>query len=89
MDKKIIKINENGNIIDVEVIAFLQSDDGKKQYVLYTQNEKDVNGMNILYFSELIEKSNNEYVLEAIKTDEEMNELKEIIRKNFNDVEVY
>lgn len=84
MDKSIIKINENGNIVEAEVIAFLESDDGQKQYILYTQNEKAPNGMDIIYFSELIKKNNDEYILEAIKTEKEKEELKQLLKQIVN-----
>ena len=51
-DKKIMSIiNEDGQTEEVEVILAFEFKDNKKEYVVYTKNEKDENGNVTVYVS--------------------------------------
>ena len=51
-DKKIMSIvSDDGTVEEVEVILAFEFKDTKKEYVIYTKNEKDENGNVTVYVS--------------------------------------
>ena len=50
MEKKAMSIvSEDGSVEEVEVIVAFEFKDNKKEYVVYTKNEKDENGNITVY----------------------------------------
>lgn len=80
-EKKIITIvNENGIKEEVEVLIAFKMEANNKEYVIYTKNEKDENGNTTIYASAL-EQVDGKKQLTGIKTDEEWQKIKEIIKE--------
>ena len=80
-DKKILTIvDENGKETQVEVLIAFGFEDTKKEYVIYTMNEKDENG-NITIYAASLKDVNGTKELGNIETDEEWEKIKEIIRE--------
>ena len=53
-NKKIMSIvQEDGSIDEVEVVIAFEFKDTKKEYVVYTKNEKDANGNVTVYVSRI------------------------------------
>lgn len=79
-DKKIITmITPEGEEIEAEVLIYFGFSDIGKKYLVYTHNEKDKNEMVTVYASEYIEE-NGQIFLENIKTDEEWDRVKDVMR---------
>lgn len=62
-------VNSDGQKQTVEVILAFVSEKTNKQYIVYTQNEKNAQDMVILYASAMIE-SDDKIVFEDISDDE-------------------
>ena len=80
MNGTTIKIMKDGKEVEAEVLSIFTLDKFKKDYILYTFNEKQGENIKILA-STLVKVSNEEMSFENIKTDEEWIEVKEIIKK--------
>lgn len=76
----IIVIDKDGKEKKAEVISVFTIDEYKKDYILYTFDEKDENDMVKMYASTLIEKEDM-YSFEAIETPEEWVTIKDIMRE--------
>lgn len=79
--------NEEGKEIECEVLFTFESDETKKNYIVYTDNTKDEKG-NIKVYASIYHPDQKETVLEPIETDKEwkiietiLNELQEEIKK--------
>ena len=79
--------NEEGKEIECEVLFTFESDETKKNYIVYTDNTKDETG-NIKVYASIYQPNKKETMLEPIETDKEwkiietiLNELQEEIRK--------
>lgn len=80
-DKKIMSIvNEDGQTEEVEVILAFEFKDNKKEYVVYTKNEKDENGNVTVYVSN-IDRSSGKPKLVGIDDEEEWNRIKDVLRE--------
>ena len=88
-------IDENGNEVVYDVLFTFESDETKKNYIVYTDNTKDENG-NIEVYASIYDPADPQSKLEAITTDKEwkvietiLNTLQEEVRnkkdKNEND----
>lgn len=81
MDKKIMSIvDENGMVDKVEVLLTFQFDDTKKEYIVYTKNEKDENENVTIYVATLF-KIDGTFKLGSIETDEEWARIKDVLRE--------
>ena len=92
MSEKVEKINENvekqivtmitpdGEEVDVEVLLFFELESNHKEYLIYTYNEKDKNNMITVYASSFVEEENS-YHLRPIETEEELDQVKEVMRQ--------
>ena len=75
IENDILRItDDNGNSIELEIIAEIHNDDNNQNYVIYTDNIKDENG-DLKYFASEIVNDENGVKLEEIKDKELMNEL--------------
>ena len=84
-DTNVIEIvMPNGNVDNVNVITYLVSDGGVRQYVVYSKNESyGDNGDKIIYISKILNNSDVLYVSE-ITDDVEWNEVQKLLRRIAN-----
>ena len=81
LEKKMMSIiAEDGSTEEVEVILAFEFKDNKKEYVIYTKNEKDENGNVTVYVSN-IDRSSGEPKLGGIDDEEEWNRIKDVLRE--------
>ena len=81
VEKKIMSIvSQDGSIEEVEVILSFEFKDTKKEYVVYTKNEKDENE-NITVYVSIIDRSASEPKLLGVVTEEEWNRLNDVLRE--------
>lgn len=83
-------IDENGNEVVYDVLFTFESEETKKNYIVYTDNTKDETG-NIEVYASIYDPSDPHSKLEAIETDKEwkvietiLNTLQEEIKKKAN-----
>jgi len=80
-DKKMMSIvAEDGSIEEVEVILAFEFKDNKKEYIIYTKNEKDEND-NITVYVSNVDRSSGEPKLMGVEDDEEWNRIKDVLRE--------
>lgn len=80
-EKKIMSIvSEDGTKEDVEVIIAFEFKDTKKEYVVYTKNEKDENGNVTVYVSN-VDRSSGEAKLLGVESENEWNRIKDVLRE--------
>lgn len=83
-NKKIITlVNGIEKAIEVELLCAFEIPNTKQKYIVYTKNEKDKERNIIIYIGKL-ETSNNKQFLINIETENEWNNLKDIIKKMTN-----
>ena len=81
IEKKMMSIvSEDGTVEEVEVILAFEFKDTKKQYVVYTRDEKDENDNVTVYVSH-VDRSEGEPKLMGIDDDEEWNRIKDVLRE--------
>jgi len=81
LEKKMMSIiSEDGTTEEVEVILAFEFKDNKKEYVIYTRNEKDENG-NITVYVSNIDRSSGEPKLVGIDDEEEWSRIKDVLRE--------
>ena len=74
-----LKFETLGSVATYPVIAF-EFKDTKKEYVVYTKNEKDVNG-NVTVYVSRIERNGETPQLYGVDNEEEWNRVKDVLRK--------
>ena len=80
IEKKMMSIiAEDGSTEEVEVILAFEFKDTKKEYVIYTKNEKDEND-NITVYVSNVDRSSGEPKLMGVE-DEEWNRVKDVLRE--------
>ena len=80
-NKKVLSIiKEDGSIETVELIISFVFNDTKKEYVVYTRNEKDDNGNTTLYVSS-IDRSGVKPKMGGVNSDEEWSRIKDVLRE--------
>lgn len=80
-EKTIMEIvNEDGSTEDVEVILAFEFKDNKKEYVVYTKNEKDENGNVTVYVSN-VDRTNEQPKLLGVDSESEWNRIKDVLRE--------
>lgn len=81
VEKKMMSIVlEDGSTEEVEVILAFEFKDTKKEYVIYTKNEKDENDNVTVYVSQ-VDRSSEEPKLLGIDDEEEWNRIKDVLRE--------
>ena len=73
-------VQEDGSIDEVEVVIAFEFKDTKKEYVVYTKNEKDANG-NVTVYVSRIEKNGETPPLFGVDDETEWNRVKDVLRK--------
>lgn len=81
IEKKTMSIfAEDGSVEEVEVILAFEFKDTKKEYVVYTKNERDENDNVTVYVSN-VDRSEGEAKLVGIDDEEEWNKVKDVLRE--------
>ena len=81
VEKKMMSIvAEDGSIEEVEVILAFEFKDTKKEYVIYTKNEKDDND-NITVYVSHVDRSTGEPKLLGVEDEEEWSRIKDVLRE--------
>ena len=73
-------IKEDGTAEEVELIISFEFNDTKKEYVVYTRNEKDQNGNTTLYVSS-VDRTGDIPKMSGIESDEEWSRIKDVLRE--------
>lgn len=80
-NKKILSIlKEDGTKEEVELLICFAFNDTKKEYVVYTKNEKDENG-NITIYVSSINRDGKTPKMGAVESDEEWSKIKDVLRE--------
>lgn len=80
-EKKLLSIiKEDGTSEEVELLVCFEFNDTKKEYVVYTKNEKDENG-NITIYVSSIDRSGDVPKMGAIESDDEWSRIKDVLRE--------
>ena len=80
-EKKIMSIvAEDGTREEVEVVLAFEFKDNKKEYVIYTKNEKDEND-NITVYVSNIDRSTGEPKLLGVEDENEWSRIKDVLRE--------
>ena len=81
IEKKMMSIvTEDGSVEEVEVILAFEFKDTKKEYVIYTKNEKDENE-NITVYVSNVDRSSGEPRLMGVEDEDEWNRVKDVLRE--------
>ena len=81
VEKKIMTIvAEDGSVEEVEVILAFEFKDTKKEYVVYTKNERDSSD-NITVYVSNVDRSSGEPKLLGVEDEEEWNKVKDVLRE--------
>ena len=81
VEKKMTSIvAEDGSVEEVEVILAFEFKDTKKEYVIYTKNEKDDND-NITVYVSHVDRSTGEPKLLGVEDEEEWSRIKDVLRE--------
>ena len=73
-------VKEDGSIDEVEVVIAFEFKDTKREYVVYTKNEKDENG-NVTVYVSYVDRTNGTPQLLGVENEEEWNRVKDVLRK--------
>ncbi len=84
-------LDENGNEVVYDVLFTFESDETNKNYIVYTDNQKDPNTGNIEVYASIYYPDDKNGRLEAIETEKEwkvietiLNTLQEEVKKQAN-----
>ncbi len=81
LEKRILSIlKEDGTKEEVELLICFEFNDTKKEYAVYTRNEKDENGNITIYVSN-IDRNGSIPKMRAIESDEEWSRIKDVLRE--------
>lgn len=78
--KKMSIIGEDGSVEQVEVVIAFEFKDTKKEYVVYTKNEKDLEGNTTVYVSNVDRTTENPKLL-GVENEKEWDRIKEVLRE--------
>ena len=73
-------VNEDGKTETVEVVIAFEFKDSKKEYIVYTKNEKDDNG-NITVYVSNVDRTGDDPKLLGIDSEEEWSRIKDVLRE--------
>lgn len=81
MEKKIMSIVlEDGSTEEVELLFAFEFNDTKKEYAVYTKNEKDESGNITIYVSSVIRDGEN-VKFGSVETDDDWSKIKDVLRE--------
>lgn len=73
-------ISDDGNEMNCEVLFTFQSDETKKNYIVYTDNTTDEEGNTKVYAS-IYDPNATEMTLQPIETEQEWNTIEQIMKQ--------
>ena len=73
-------VAEDGSTKEVEVVFAFEFKDNKKEYVIYTKNERDDDNNITIYVSHVDRSSGNPKLL-GVDSEEEWNRIKDVLRE--------
>ncbi|HIT10044.1 MAG TPA: DUF1292 domain-containing protein [Candidatus Onthousia faecigallinarum] len=80
-DKMMMSIvQEDGSIDEVEVVIAFEFKDTKREYVVYTKNERDENG-NITVYVSRVDRSGGTPQLYGVDDEQEWSRVKDVLRE--------
>lgn len=79
-NKKMTIVKEDGSTEEVDVVLAFEFKDTKKEYVVYTKNERDENSNVTVYVSN-VDRSSGEAKLIGVDEEEEWNRVKDVLRE--------
>ncbi len=79
----IIIENENGESFETELVTYLVSKDKENVYIVYTNNEVEENGDQVIYVSKVVAKDNT-VKIEEILDDSEWLDVQELLKEIAN-----
>lgn len=71
--------NQNNVLVDATVLLYFELPKYNKEYAVYTYGEKSESGFDVNYVS-VINRTETGIVLNPVETDEEWNQIKEIMK---------
>ncbi len=71
---------EDGTVDTVELLFAFEFNDTKKEYAVYTKNEKDESGNITIYVSSVI-RDGDDIKLGSVETDEDWSKIKDVLRE--------
>ena len=81
VEKKMLSIiKDDGTKEEVELLVCFEFNDNKKEYVVYTKNEKDENG-NITVYVSNVDREDGEPKLVGVEDEEEWVRIKDVLRE--------
>lgn len=78
--KQMFIVLEDGSTDEAELLFAFEFNDTKKEYVVYTKNEKDESGNITIYVSSAI-REGDKIKLGSIETDDEWSRIKDVLRE--------
>lgn len=78
--RKMSIISKDGHSEEVEIVISFEFKDTKKEYVVYTKNEKDENGNITVYVSGVDRESGNPKLC-GVENEAEWNKIKDVLRE--------
>ena len=79
----IIIENENGESFETELVTYLVSKDKENVYIVYTNNEVEENGDQVIFVSKVVAKDNT-VKIEEILDDSEWLDVQELLKEIAN-----
>ncbi len=79
-ERMTFKIMSEGKEVNCEVLFTFESDETKKNYIVYTDNTTDKDG-NIRVYASIYDPNKTEMTLEPIETDAEWSMVEQIMNK--------
>ena len=81
VEKRVMSIvAEDSTVEEVEIILAFEFKDNKREYVIYTKNEKDEND-NITVYVSHVDRSSGEPKLLGIDDEDEWSRVKDVLRE--------
>ena len=78
--RKMVIVTEDGSEEEVELLFAFEFNDTKKEYAVYTRNEKDDAGNITIYVSSLI-RNGDKVSLGGVESDEDWSRIKDVLRE--------
>ena len=78
--KNIYIVKEDRTVETVELLFAFEFNDTKKEYAVYTKNEKDESGNITIYVSSVI-RDGDDIKLGSVETDEDWSKIKDVLRE--------
>lgn len=78
--KKMSIVSKDGHSEEVEIVISFEFKDTKKEYVVYTKNEKDENG-NITVYVSGVDRESGKPKLCGVESETEWNKIKDVLRE--------